>query len=89
MSPQIDKKNFKKALEEMGHDPNQWKGKRLTLDGMSKLYEIEERNILEAIKKKLIDAHYDYTQDTIWVDALDAAHFYYCIKNEAHLYSPA
>ena len=88
MSPQVEKDDFRKALEEMGHDPNTWKGKRLTLGGMSELYELDEKYILEAIRKKHIDAHYDCTGDQIWVDALDAAHFYYCIKNEAHLYSP-
>ena len=87
MPPQVNKEAFSKALVEMGHDPNSYSGKRLSLSGMSKLYEIEEENILEAIDRKLIAAHYDYCNDTIWVDALDAAHFFFCIKNEAHLYS--
>ena len=55
---------------------------------MSELYEIDTDHILDAIDRKLISAHYDYNADIIWVDALDAAHFFYCIKNEAHLYSP-
>ncbi len=87
MPPQFDKESFKKALFELGHDPTQWVGKRLSLNAMAKLYEINEDHILDAIKGRLIDAHYDYSKDTIWVDALDAAHFFFCIKNEAKLYS--
>lgn len=88
MKPQIDKESFKKALAEMGHDPEEWLGKRLSLERVSKLFELKEGYILEAIRKKIIDAHYDVLKDTIWVDALDVAHFYYCVKTEAHLYSP-
>lgn len=88
MPPQIDKKYFAKALMELGHNPDDFRGKKLTLDGMAELYEIRQDHILEAIDQKLIGAHYDYRHDTIWVDALDAAHFYFCLRNEAHLYSP-
>lgn len=89
MPPQINKEYFKKALVELGHDPNQWIGKRLALSAMSELYQIDENYIVDAIKDKLIDAHYDYKKDIIWVDALDAAHFFFCIKNEAHMFSPS
>lgn len=87
MPSQVDKKTFKKALSELGHDPAQWEGQRLPLTKMTDIYEINESLVMEAIDRKLIDAHYDYKKDTIWVDALDAAHFFFCIKNEAHLYS--
>jgi hypothetical protein len=79
---------FRKALKELGHDPVQYERKRLSLKNMSEIYEIEEDAILDAIHEKLIPAHYDYISDTIWIEALDAAHFYYCIKNEANLYAP-
>ena len=89
MPPQFDKESFKKALLELGHDPTQWIGQRLTLKSMVALYEINEVHIIDAIRRKLIDAHYDYSKDTIWVDALDAAHFFFCVKNEAEWYSSA
>ena len=41
---------------------------------MSALYEIDQDAILDAIELKHIAAHYDFSNDTIWVDALDAAH---------------
>lgn len=88
MPPQVNKTVFTQALKEMGHDPSEYSGKRLSLEGMCELYELEHDHVLDAIGRKLIDAHYDYSRDTIWVDALDAAHFFFCIKNEAHLYSP-
>jgi hypothetical protein len=87
MAPQVDRETFKKALTELGHDPNAYINKKLSLEGMAQLYEIDEEHILDAIDKRAIAAHYDYSNDTIWVDALDAAHFYFCIRNEAHLYS--
>ncbi len=87
MPPQVSKEMFEQALWEMGHDPMEYKGKRISIQSMSELYEIDQNAILEAIDLNHIDAHYDYNRDTIWVDALDAAHFYYCVKNEAPLYS--
>jgi len=87
MPPQVSKEAFASALKELGHDPDKYRGQNLSLAGMSELYEIEEDTILEAIDLRHIAAHYDYHHDTIWVCALDAAHFYYCIKSEAHLYS--
>jgi hypothetical protein len=79
---------FRKALIELGHDPHQYCGQRLSLAGMAELYGLDQEVILEAIDGKQIAAHYDYLNDTIWIEALDAAHFYYCIKNEANLYAP-
>lgn len=81
MSLQVDKETFRQALTELGHNPDQYAGQRISLSGMSELYEIDEEIILEAIDGKKIAAHYDYLNDTIWIDALDAAHFYYCIRN--------
>lgn len=86
--PQVDKNSFTSALKELGHDPADYSGKKLSIDGMSNLYDIDSELILDAIDTKSIAAHYDYVNDTIWVDALDAAHFYYCIKAEANLYAP-
>ncbi|MFW7377421.1 MAG: hypothetical protein ACOH5I_01275 [Oligoflexus sp.] len=85
MSPQVDKETFRQALTELGHNPDHYAGKRISLSGMSELYEIDQDLILEAIDGKKIAAHYDYQNDTIWVDALDAAHFYYCIRNYPRL----
>lgn len=87
MPPQVSKQEFADALAEMGHDPDRYRGQRLSLGGMCEVYDIEQDIVLEAIDRRQIAAHYDYMSDTIWVDALDAAHFFYCIKNEAHLYS--
>jgi hypothetical protein len=87
MPPQVSKETFADALRELGHDPDLYRGQRLTLSGMCELYELEQDLVLEAIDHRHIAAHYDYMADTIWVDALDAAPFYFCIKNEAPLYS--
>jgi hypothetical protein len=87
MPPQVTKQEFEFALKEMGHDPDDYRGKQLSLDAMCEVYGLEEDIILDAIKFKHIDAHYDFRKDTIWVDALDAAHFYYCVRSEAHLYA--
>ena len=87
MPPQVDKEFFLKALSELGHDPEQYIGKRLSLEGMAELYGLDQDVIIEAIDLKQIAAHYDYMADTVWVDALDAAHFYFSIRNEAHLYA--
>lgn len=89
MPPQVSKKMFVKALSELGHDPRAYEGKRLTLEGMSELYGLDPDAILEAVDLHHLAAHYDYGNDTIWVDALDAAYFHYCVKAEAHLYSAA
>lgn len=88
MPPQVSKAMFVKALQELGHDPRDYQGKKLSLEGMSELYRLSQDVIIEAIDTQNLPAHYDYANDTIWVDALDAAHFHYSIKNEAHLYSP-
>jgi hypothetical protein len=87
MPPQVTKEAFASALLDMGHNPDDYAGKRLSLVGMCELYDLEEDTILEAIELRHIAAHYDYMHDTIWVDALDAAHFFFCIRSEAHLYS--
>lgn len=87
MPPQVSKDEFEKALVEMGHNPDDYRGKQLSLDAMCDVYGLDEDAIIDAIKLKHIDAHYDFKKDTIWVDALDAAHFYYCVRSEAHLYA--
>jgi hypothetical protein len=42
---------------------------------------------MDAVDLKKIAAHYDYRNDVIWVDALEAAHFYYCVRNESPFYA--
>ena len=86
MGHQVGRADFAKALTELGHDPSEYTGKRLTLSNMCNLYELGQEMVIEAIDKDLVQAHYDYRNDTIWVDALDAAHFYYCLKSKAALY---
>lgn len=81
MSLQVSKRAFSEALMELGHDPSHYEGKRVSLAGMIDLYSVEEDLVISAIRNKDIAAHYDYQNDTIWVDALDAAHFYYCLTS--------
>lgn len=87
MSMQITKEDFAAALSELGHDPNQYAGQRLSLSGMCELYNLDQESILDAIEMRQIAAHYDYYNDTIWVDALDAAHFYFVVRTQADLFS--
>lgn len=87
MSPQVSKQDFELALKEMGHYPNDYRGKRLSLAGSCGVYDLEEDIVIEAIRLKHIAAHYDDARDTIWVGALDAAHFYYYIRSEGYLYA--
>ena len=81
MSMQITKEVFAQALSDLGHNPTDYAGQRLSLSGMCELYGLNEDSVIEAIDLKHIHAHYDYKHDTIWVDALDAAHFYFCVKS--------
>lgn len=81
MREQISKETFAQALLELGHQPSDYQGKRISFAGMCELYQLEQDSVLEAIEHKLVDAHYDYRNDTIWIDALDAAHFYYCLRS--------
>lgn len=89
MSSQIDKETFRRALEELGHDTSKWSGQKLALADMATQYELSESTIVDAIESQLIDAHYDYTRDTVWVDALDAAHFFFCLRHQANLFPDA
>jgi hypothetical protein len=82
---QINKTEFSKALMELGHDPSDYEGKRLSLSSMCELYELSQETILDAIDQDLVSAHYDYKNDTIWIDALEAAHFFYCFRNTQKL----
>ncbi len=83
MVHQVTKEAFVQALSEMGHDPRQWDGQRITLAGMAELYELEQDAIVDAIDANHVRAHYDYSTDTIWIDALDAAHYFYCLRSQA------
>jgi hypothetical protein len=82
MTMQIDQRMFAKALKELGHNPLDFHGKKITLDQMAENYEFDRDGLLEAIERKVLSAHYDYKLDTIWIDALEAAHFFYCIKSQ-------
>ena len=84
---QVSKLDFELALSELGHNPEEYRNKKISLHGMSELYDIDEDLILEAIDKKMISAFYDYKLDTIWIDALDAAYFFYCLRNKVSLYA--
>ncbi|RYZ59517.1 MAG: hypothetical protein EOP07_03720 [Proteobacteria bacterium] len=86
MNAQVDKAVFKQALVELGHDPASYEGKRLSFNGMCELYELDPDFVLNAIDLKEIPAHYDYFNDTIWMDALDAAHFYYCHLSKEQIF---
>ena len=87
MAPQVSKRDFIKALSEMGMNPEDYSGKKISLDSAAETYELKKDVLVEAIDRNHIGAFYDYSTDTIMVDALDTAHFFYCVKNEAHLYS--
>ncbi|MEN9834711.1 MAG: hypothetical protein RL011_904 [Pseudomonadota bacterium] len=87
MPTQVSKEAFAQALYELGHNPEQYRGQRLALAGMCELYSLEIDSVLEAIEHRLIAAHYDYLNDTIWVDALDAAHFYFCVRHTQELFA--
>lgn len=81
MPPQVSKEMFSKALKELGHAPESYQNQRITLEGMAELYDMNQDSILEAIETKEIAAHYDYRNDVIWIDALEAAHFYFCVQS--------
>lgn len=87
MPTQVSQEQFEEALLELGHDPNDYRGKKLSLVGMCSLYGIPEETLVEAIRLKRLKAHYDFGLDQIWIDALEAAHFYFSIRNESHLYA--
>ena len=82
MTMQVDKESFSRALRELGHDPLVYQGQKISLEKMAQLYEFSQENLLDAIERKVLSAHYDYTNDTIWIDALEAAHFYYCVHSD-------
>ena len=50
---------------------------------MSRLYEMDEEDLLDVIETKNLAAHYDYKNEMIWVDALEAAYFYFCVHQVA------
>ena len=77
----ISRETFEMALTELGQDPSLYKGQRLAFAGFCELYSIDEEDALDAVEAGLIQAHYDYQNDCIWIDALEAAHFYYCHFN--------
>lgn len=86
MTIQIDKASFASALKELGHDPLMFQGQKISMTNMAKAYNFNQEQLLEAIEKKALSAHYDYMNDTIWIDALEAAHFYYCVTSTNSLF---
>lgn len=86
MREQVTKTDFAQALKELGHNPKIYEGQKLSLDQMCNIYELDQNIVLDAIEKDLISSHYDYINDVIWVDALEAAHFYYCLRSKEVLY---
>ena len=87
MKSQVSREVFAEALKELGHDPALFTGQMLSIDKAVEIYEIDQDIIIEAIDRNHLHAQYDYDNDTIWLDALEAAHFYYCIQTEAKLYA--
>ena len=73
---------FESALVELGYRPEDYRGKKITLQTVQKTYGLREEVVLEAISRKEIAAHYDYISDVIWLDSLDIAHFYYCVVSK-------
>ena len=78
---QVSKAAFKKALRELGHSPEQFEGQRVPLDKMASLYNLDPDSIITAVENKELGAHYDYLKDLIWIDGLEAAHYYYLKGN--------
>ncbi|MBI2602307.1 MAG: hypothetical protein HYW48_04555 [Deltaproteobacteria bacterium] len=85
MTPQVEMEDFTRALRELGHDPDKFRGQKISLQNMARLYHFEESSLREAVEKGAITAHYDYRNDVILVDALEAAHFYYCVHTHKNL----
>ena len=63
---QISRQDFSKALKELGHEPEHYRGKKLPLVKLLDQYKLEEEEVLNAIEKKMIAAHYDYYNDIIF-----------------------
>ena len=78
---QVDRKIFAKALKELGHNPDRYLGKKISLTDMAFVYGFSQESLLEAVKKNALTANYDYEKDIVWVDAIDAAHFFYCVRS--------
>jgi hypothetical protein len=87
MKSQVSREAFAEALVELGHDPSEYSGHRLAIESVSEVYNIDHDILIEAIDRKYLQAQYDYEKDTFWLDALEVAHFYYCIKTEAKFYA--
>ena len=86
MPPQISKEIFVQAMAELGHDPKAYSGKKISLSDVAELYDMSIEILHEAIARNHLTAYYA-SKDQIFVDAIDAAHLYYCIQTEAPLYS--
>ena len=82
---QITVSEFEAALVDLGYNPDDYRGKRMSLETVQKNYGLKEDLILDAISEKQIAAHYDYLSDVIWLDSLDAAHFYYCVVSKPQI----
>ena len=83
---QIERKDFELALKELGHDPDHYRGKKISLQRYCDDFEINKDDVITAIERHMISAHYDYKNDEIWLDALDGAHFYYCARSKSQLF---
>jgi len=86
MEHQVDRQIFSQALQELGHNPDDYSGKKVSLRGVMSLYELSQEELLQAIESKRLCAHYDYQKDVIWIDALEAAHYYYCLRSQEALF---
>lgn len=87
MLGQVTLENFANALLELGHDPAEYRGKKIALESICDVYDLEPDLLADAINDKTLSVHYDINQDKIWLDALEIAHFYYCIKSQLQLFN--
>ncbi|MBC62524.1 MAG: hypothetical protein CMP11_08700 [Zetaproteobacteria bacterium] len=77
---QIEKKFFAKSLEELGYDPLLYQSQKISLEKMAMIYNFNLSSLLDAIEAKKLNANYNYQENRIWVDTLEAAYFHYCVQ---------
>lgn len=78
---QINRELFKDALRQLGHAPELFEGKKLTLKTVQDIYNIQEDTIHEAVEKGSLQAYYDPFDDTVLLDALEVAYLFFCARS--------
>ncbi len=84
----VERDMFIKALQELGINPKEFEGQKLSLKNMAEIYDFQYDALLEAVQNSMLKVYYSYTEDTMWVDALEAAHFYYCVTSFHETFRP-